>query len=295
MNPIHSSMRVQAMLETRDKDRALAIPELENFARISDSRLIVDMNETGPAEVASALERHEVRVARYWLTICYQSDSGLALWPEPVFWEDPPDDCAGAILSGDGYVDTPRRKNPAQLTPASDPFYITTRPEFDAEHARSTIHLIHADGLLLVADGLLAWLTSIGAEGDTAPVIYRGHNNWAYDTVQPGFKRFYPRPTHDMPVIFHGYPDIDFLPEAVPADFTCCGMLSHSVDFRGDKHADYKMVVGKSLLRQLHLNYPLMPLEPVFRWRGTTHQWVTEFDKAMQRLGSALPVANPSS
>src|SRR5262245_61651196 len=102
MNPIHSAMHVSVTLETEDKDRALGIPELENAARVaipkmSDGRLNIDLSSAGPTQVATSLERHGIRVNRYWMSTRYRSDPDSAsgeftIRPEPLFWDSAPDD-----------------------------------------------------------------------------------------------------------------------------------------------------------------------------------------------------------
>src|SRR5262245_59698492 len=110
MNPIHSLMHESITLETEDKDRAFGIPDLEKAVSVSkrsDAHLNVDLSSAGPMQVARSLERHGNRVTRYWMHSRYRSDSTSGefdLYPEPLFWDRAPEDCAGAFLASDGYV-----------------------------------------------------------------------------------------------------------------------------------------------------------------------------------------------
>lgn len=298
MNSIHPSQRVTVSLETADLDRASAIPSLKDFVKVDpkNSRLNVDLNRAGPVELPRLLEQHGIRVSWYSMTTLYgavETREEFMLRPSPSYWDYIPEDCAGATLASDGYVATNHRASFATIVPPSEPFYTIGRPAFDAEHERGTIHVISTSGLLLINGGLLRWLKSVGAEGETAPVIYRGANKAAYDTVQTGLKRFYPSPCYEVPIQLHGYCDIDLLPSAVSEDFTCCGLITNMVDFRGFRHREYEMVINKLLIPELQKYYPKVLLQPVFRSGGNTHQWVTTFDLAMHRLGAALPEIVP--
>src|SRR5262249_1584354 len=163
------------------------------------SELRVHLNEVGPERVIEALRNARVRVSRYFLTPRYL----------PPFWDEPPEDCVGALLQPDGHVALRDSSLYWRVVPLSEPFHTIGRPEADSETSPSRPHLLRAGGVPVVSDELFAALWQLGAEGETAPVIYRGSNKAAYDTVQPGFRRFLPRPEYEMP--YSG--GFEFLPE----------------------------------------------------------------------------------
>src|SRR5262249_52980077 len=124
---------------------------------------------------------------------------------------------------------------------------------------------------------------------ETAPVIYRGSNKAAYDTVQPGFRRFLPRPEYEMP--YSG--GFEFLPESVPGDFGVCALLRRRGGLPGqvpgiprNLGADrwYDIAVSLELCRELRGSRRRVLLKPIFRRGAVTHRWVSELEAAVESL-----------
>src|SRR5206468_886204 len=128
-----------------------------------------------------------------------------------AFWDAIPDDCAGGYLWPDGSAPCPDDR----ILPLDRPCYVTGRPACDDGVFK--VHVFHACGVPVVSDSVLAALRALGAQGDTAPITYRGVNKAAYDTVQPGYQRFLVRPEYVTP--YHSTFEIEFLPIGIPEQF----------------------------------------------------------------------------
>ena len=78
MNPIHSSMHVSVTLETEDKDRVPWNSRTEESGKRFQNAPCPPGNRLERRrtwQVASCLERHGIRVTRYWMSTLYRSDS----------------------------------------------------------------------------------------------------------------------------------------------------------------------------------------------------------------------------
>jgi hypothetical protein len=197
MSVIPPNTDVWATFRTRDP--APELPELRGVAVIdhdagkyhadTQSEIRVRLHEVASERVVAAIRNARARISRYFLRPYFR----------PAFWDVPPEDCVGALLEADGSVALPDPDLYRRVVPLSEPLYTSGRPEAGGEHSRHKPHLLQAGGIPIVSDELLATLRRLGAEGETATVVYRGFNKAAYDNVQPGFRRFLPRPEYEMP------------------------------------------------------------------------------------------------
>ena len=219
--------------------------------RVSFSRIAVD-------RFFDVLRRHKVQIVSHSL------DASFA----KTFWKDIPADCVGAIVQPDGYVAVNEHSD--QVTPMSAPFYIHGRPELDAEHERGIPFLIERGGMPIVGDRLLRALRKLDCEGETAPVIYRGHNQNQYDTVQPRFQRFLPSVRYTM-----SDQDVNILPVNVPEEFGICAFLRNCsyADETGEK-SWYELGVSRAKIAELRQSCRRLLFDPVFRHGGPTHAFV---------------------
>ena len=130
-------------------------------------------------------------------------------------------------------------------------------------------------GIPVVSERLLSTLKKLGTQGETADVIYRGHNKAAYDTVQKGFKRFLVEPQFK----FDEY-HIDTLPKTVPNDFDFCCLLRSRW---GGTWYDLALSFQKAeeLLRLRRSVF----LDPLFRNNGVMHNWLKKLDSDFEELG----------
>jgi hypothetical protein len=203
------------------------------------------------------------------------------------FWDAPPDDWAGTTLHPDGYVSTRDSTLDRRVIPLAEPVYTNGRPEADGEHKRFKPHVLsHVGGMPLFSDELIATLRKLGATGETANVIYRGFNKAAYDTPQPGYKRFFARPEFELPYAA----SVDFLPESVPANFGICSMLrvpTESLVRIDNKLSDdrwYEIALDVPTSREMRRLRKSVMLEPIFRCGGALHQVLSEFEAAIDEL-----------
>jgi hypothetical protein len=273
----------------RTKDPAPELPELRGRVVIdhavakyhadAQSEIRVRLHEVEPRQVIRALRNAGARVSRYFLTPLFL----------PAFWDDPPEDCVGALLAADGGVTLRDSALYWQVVPLTEPLYTFGRPEADCEHSRYKPHLLHAGGIPIVSDQLFAALRQLGAEGETGEVIYRGSNKTAYDTVQQGFRRFLPRPEYAMP--YSG--GFEFLPEAVPGDFGVCAMLRFrkglpdrvpGIPRNLAEDRWYEIAAAASRCAELRKLRKRPLLTPLFRRGGATHRWATELETAVEEL-----------
>jgi hypothetical protein len=287
MTVIHPSMEVWAAFRTRDP--APELPELRDVAVIdhnvgryhagAKAEIRVRLHEAGPGRVINALQKAGVRLSHYFLTPRYL----------PGFWDSPPGDCAGALLAADGHVALRNSDLYWRVVPLGEPLYTLGRPKADSEHSRYKPHVLHAGGIRIVSDELLATLRRLGAEGETGTIVYRGFNKAAYDTVQPGFKRFLVRPEYEMP--YGG--GIEFLPEAVPEHFGVCGMLRSrkglpdrvpGIQRNLGEDRWYDIALALNLCSELRRLRRSVLLTPIFRRGGVTHRWVSELEAAVRAL-----------
>jgi hypothetical protein len=287
MTVIHPSMEVWAAFRT--KDPAPELPELRGMAVIdyevskyhadAQSEIRVRLHEAGVERVIEALQKASVRLSRYFLTTRYH----------PSFWDSPPDDCVGALLAADGHVALRNSDLYWSVVPLNEPLYTIGRPEADSEHSRYKPHVLHAGGIPIVSDELFATLRQLGADGETGKIIYRGFNKAAYDTVQPGFRRFFVRPEYEMP--YGG--GIEFLPDAVREDFGVSCMLRSRKGFPDrlpgvqrnlaeDRWYDIALMIN--LCGELRRSRRRVLLHPVFRRGGMTHRWVSDLESAVEAL-----------
>lgn len=289
MNAIDDRIRVGATFRLRDKCPEL--PELQRTAIIdndvnkyypeSQSEVRVSLEIIGLERVIKALRNAKVRITRHFLTPTYS----------PEFWQDPPEDCRGAILVVNGHVSISDRDKLRKIVPLSEPLYINGRPDADEEHSRVKPHLIYAGGIPIVSDQLFATLRDLGAVGQTAQIIYRGFSKKSFDRVQPGFRRFLIEPQYDMP--FDN--SFDFLPKDVPTDFgICCRLRSWREDVvqhvkaRRNLADDrwYDIAVDLSVAAELrHLRKSAL-MEPVFLLGGATHEWVCRLESVVDELSA---------
>ncbi len=226
-----------------------------------------------------ALRNVGARVNRYFLTPHFL----------PEFWDDPPEDCSGALLAADGHVALRNSDMYWQVMPLTESLYTLGRPEADSEHPCYKPHLLHAGGIPIVSDELLAALKQLGAEGETGQVIYRGFNKVAYDTVQQGFRRFLPRPEYEMP--YSG--GFEFLPDVVAGESGVCAMLRFrkglpdrvpgiSRNLAEDRW--YDIAVAPGPCEKLRRSRRRILITPIFRRGGATHRWVSDLEAAVEEL-----------
>jgi len=103
VNPIHPSMTVWAVFRTKDVAPSLP-PELDGAVKVdhdigkyhpdAKSEIRVALHVVGPDRAVRAFRKCGLRIARHFLTIDYLG----------TFWDEPPADCAGAVLGTDGYI-----------------------------------------------------------------------------------------------------------------------------------------------------------------------------------------------
>jgi hypothetical protein len=273
----------------RTRGHAPELPELRGRAFIdrdvgkyhvdAQSEIRVRLHEVAPREVIGALRSGKVRLGRYFLRPRFLS----------AFWDAPPEDCAGALLAPDGHVSLRDASLYWRVVPLTEPLYTRGRPESDGEHSRHKPHVLHAGGIPIVSDELLAALRQLGAEGETGEVTYRGFNKAASDTVQAGFRRFLPRPEYAMR--YTG--GFEFLPEGVPGDFRVCAMLRSRTASPGqgpdipphlaeDRWYEIALALGPG--QALRRSRSRILLTPIFRINGATHRWVSELETALEVL-----------
>jgi hypothetical protein len=289
VNPIHPNMTVWAAFRTKDPAPHLP-PELDGAVAVdhdvgryhadAKSEIRVALHVVGPDRAVRALRKCGVRVARHFLTVDYSGG----------FWDDPPADCAGALLASDGYVALPDATLNWRIVPLSEPLYTIGRPEADSEHSRFKPHVLsHKGGVQVVSDELLATLRNLGAEGQTAPIIYRGFNKKAYDTVQPGFRRFLPQPEYQMR--YTG--GIEFLPTGVPREFGICSMLRipkglpetiPGIQRNLAEDRWYDIALALDACQELRRLRRSVLLTPMFSRGGETDSWVSTLESAVEEL-----------
>lgn len=289
MNPIHSSMEVWATIRTNDPIPALP-PELGGAVAIdhnvtkyypdAKSEIRIAMHVVGPDRAIQALRKSAVRIVTYFLFVDYSEG----------FWAYPPEDCAGAILAADGGVALADATLNWRIVPLSDPLFTIGRPETDGGNSRFKPQVLsHKGGVQVLSDELIATLWKMGAKGQTAPIIYRGFNKKAYDTIQPGFKRFLPQPEYQMP--YSG--GIEFLPTSVPSEFGVCSMLrirkglpetipGIQRNLADDRWYDIALALEQSL--ELRRQRKRVLLKPIFCRGGETDRWVSKLESAVAEL-----------
>jgi hypothetical protein len=287
MSIIPPNTEVWSAFRTRDpvpelpelRGRAVIDHDVGKYHADAQSEIRVRLDEVEAQQVIRALRNAGARVSRYFLTPRFL----------PKFWDDPPEDCAGALLAADGHFALRDSALYWQVVPLSDPLYTLGRPEADSEHSRYKPHLLHAGGIPVVSDELFAALRQLGAEGETAKVIYRGFNKAAYDTVQQGFRRFLPRPEYEMP--YSG--GFEFIPEGAPGDFGVCGMLRFrnglpervpGIPRNLAEDRWYDIAVARGPCEELRRSRRRLLLTPIFRRGGATHRWVSELEAAVEEL-----------
>ena len=281
--PIHPKIKISATFRTIEN--APELPELSGIAVIdhnvskyhadAKSEIRVRLHETEPERVIQALENAGIRLSRYWLYVSYPAD----------FWVNPPEDCAGGSLWPDGYLSLPDCHPHRSFVPIGEPFYSNGRPEMSGEHCAGKPHVIQGGGITIVSDGLLETLRKLGAQGETAEVVYRGFNKAAYDTPQPGYKRFLVQPEYDMP--YTG--DFDFLPDSIPADFRICGACRTGVYPSSPGSTDQPLdeperdiILSAKLCLDLERLRKSVIKQPIFALGGATEQWVSAFKAACE-------------
>jgi hypothetical protein len=137
----------------------------------------------------------------------------------------------------------------------------------------------------------LATLRKLGAKGDTATIVYRGFSKAAYDTEQPGFKRFLIRPEYEVP-ISRGF---EFLPTAVPDHFEiCCLRRTHAgeqqdirvagIDRNLAEDTWYDVALSSNTCFELLRLRRTVSLTPIFHHDGPTRSWVSELASAVVGL-----------
>ena len=95
-------------------------------------------------------------------------------------------DVVAAYLWYDGYIALPDQ---TAFVPIHEVLYTQGRPEREAVRG-GTSDCISDGGIPILSDRLFRFVHSLSDGGTEGQIIYRGHNQAAYDTVQRGFHRF---------------------------------------------------------------------------------------------------------
>jgi hypothetical protein len=275
MSLLHPGMGLIATLRTMDPSpdiptlltSVVTVQNVEKYHADARFEIRIPLHEEGAQRAASFLEESGVRITRYFITPYY----------EPVFWDDSPEDCVGGLVQPDGYVSLADPRLYRRIIPLEETFTINGRPDADAEHARYKPHLIGAGGIPIVSNEFLATLRKLGAQGETAPIIYRGFKKSSHDTIQPGFERFLVRPEYEMP----HRDDIEVLPKSVAEDFGICSMRRA----RGED-SWYDIALSRRTCIELRRLRRSVLLTPIFRHDGVTHRLVARFEETLEGLKS---------
>lgn len=281
-----SVLPFQVSVSFQTKDLIPEMPAIRSRVRINNDAAKNHQNANFKAAVGlrsddieldklfEAFRKHELKITRYFVMPKYPTD----------FWEvNTPKDCVGALLGAGGSVSVATPNAYSQITPISSPFFINGRPELDSEsRSRRKPCCLEAGGIPIVSDEMLATLQHLGAQGETADIIYRGSSKRGYDMPQPGFKRFLISPAYEMPG--QGDCEFDFLPEGVPERFGICCMLRTKHYERSGTSARYEVAVESPAVHELRKFQPSAFLTPIFRRGGPIHQWVTKFEELVQPL-----------
>ena len=117
----------------------------------------------------------------------------------------------------------------------------------------------------------------------------RGFNKQAYDTVQPGFKRFLPQPEYQMP--YTG--GIEFLPTEAPGEFGVCSMLRirkglpetiPGIQRNLAEDRWYDIALALDPCQELRRLRRRVLLTPMFFRGGATDAWVSALESAVEEL-----------
>lgn len=283
--------RLEVWAVFRTTDPVADIPELREVARIEDVSKyhpgaacdirVASLNRIGADWAIRAMQKHQVRIARLFLSPQFATE----------FWDNPPPDCSGGVLQPDGHVSVADATLNWRIVPLSEPLFTSGRPEADSEHSRFRPHVLnHAGGIPIISDELLATLRQLGVAGETAPIIYRGFSKKAYDTVQPGYKRFLVQPEYEMPI----RAGFDFLPETMTADFAFCSLRrTHGsvpevrvpgISRNMAEDTWYEIALATNLCGELRQLRKSVLIDPIFSRSGPTFEWVTQVEAAVQAL-----------
>ena len=141
------------------------------------------------AQIGEILQRQRLTIGFGYLNDYYHDR----------FWDEIPDECAGGFLSVDGYVSFPPGIDSYHIVPMGEPLYTNSRPDGDADHSRHQPQVLSGGGgIPILSNRLISALKQLGVEGEIAILVYRGFNKKAYDTRQPGFKRYLPQARFEM-------------------------------------------------------------------------------------------------
>ena len=228
------------------------------------------------ARVIAALAERGIRVNRYCLKPMFPDE----------FWDRLPSDCVGGLLGCDGFVSVGDHTLRDRIVPLDQPLYISGRPESDSDQSRERpLTIGNPGGIPILSDRFIAELQKMGIQGETAPIIYRGHNKKSYDRVQPGYKRFLISPQFEMP----DDGDFDFLPAAALTGFDCAAMLrtmaGYLIAIRGDARS-YDIAFSVERCQELRCDFPGILLSPIFRPNGQTHEYKANLQAAVDRLNA---------
>ncbi|QDU29367.1 hypothetical protein ETAA8_44760 [Anatilimnocola aggregata] len=271
---IHPSLDMLIIFRTREvspelpelKARAIIDRQAGKYFPNCQSDIRVYAREVELEQVITAFSNAGLHINQFSISPLYLEN----------FWENIPDDCIGACLNADGYVSLAEPALAWRILPLDEPVYTSGRPVSGEEHSRQRPHVLsRGGGVPIVSDELIAQLRAFGAEGDTAPIIYRGANKQAYDRVQPGYKRFLVRPEYPIPPK-NGF---EFLPAEIPENFGICALRRSTSD-----ECWYELALSLPECQELKETRPSILLTPLFRLGGQTHNMVNEIQAAVERI-----------
>jgi hypothetical protein len=282
MPVIPATVSLTARLRTKEK-----LPDISEFREANVDHNLHDFFPGTVGEVRFQLTRFSLArigeiLQRAQLTIGF---AFLDVRVHDDFWERIPADCAGGFLRVDGYVSFPQGITHWKLVPLSEPLYTDGRPDSDVDHSRHQPHVLSSGGgIPILSNRLIRDLEQLGVVGEAARIIYRGCNKKAYDTPQPGFKRYLPNARFEM------IDDVgmDFLPENVPDDFPISGVLRHHANsWRDQSERWYEIALPLEKCLELREMIPGILFSPIFRRDGVLHQTQLEFAAMIAAVNAA--------